>query len=142
MDGEIAEQPTRLRDVRLVRRRRVVTGEADRVERPERAGLDQPARLAIAGVEPPLEAELERDAAALDLVGDREGVVEVGRERLLAERRQAAPDRGADQLGVGGRGGGDDDGVGGVHGGLDGRRGGGAHLGRDLGGARRRRHRR
>ncbi len=80
-----------------MRRRRVVTGEADRVERAERSGLDQPARLAIPGVEPTLEAELERDAAALDLVGDGEGVVEVGRERLLAERRQAARDRGADE---------------------------------------------
>ncbi len=38
------------------------------------------------------------------------------------------------RLGVGRRGGGDDDGLGGVHGGLDGRRGRGAHLGRDVGG--------
>ena len=101
MDGKVAEQPARRRDVRLVRRRRVVTGEADGVEGPELPGLDQPARLAIAGVEATLEAELERHAAALDLVGDGEGVLEVGRQRLLAERRQAAPDRGADQLGVG-----------------------------------------
>ena len=120
-----------------MRRRRVVTGEADRVERAERSGLDQPARLAIAGVEATLEAELERDAAAVDLVGDGERVVEVGRQRLLAERRQAAPDRGTDEVGMGVGGGGDDDGLGGVHGGLDGRGGRGAHLGRDLGGTRR-----
>ena len=48
VDREVAEQPARRRDVRLVRRRRVVAGEADRVERAELAGLDQPARLAVA----------------------------------------------------------------------------------------------
>ena len=82
------------------------------VERPELAGLDQPTGLAVARVEAPLEAELERHAAALDLGGDRDRVVEVDRERLLAEGRQAAPDRRADQLGVGRGRGGDDDRVG------------------------------
>ena len=112
-----------------------MTRQADRIQGAERSGLDQPARLAVAGVETPLEAELEWDPAALDLAGDGERVVEVGSERLLAERRQAAPDRGADEVGVRGRGRRDDDGLGGVQGGLDRRRGRGAHLRRHGGGA-------
>src|SRR5258705_7555165 len=87
VDGKVAEYAARLRDVRLVRRRRIVTGEADRVEGPERSGLDQPARLAITRVEAALEAELERDPAALDLVGDGQGVVEIRGQRLRARGR-------------------------------------------------------
>ena len=88
VDGEIAEQAARLGDVALVRRRRVVAGQPDGVQRAELAALDQTARLAVAGVEAALEAELERDAAALDLGRERDRGVEVARP--AASRRTSA----------------------------------------------------
>ena len=90
MDREIAEQAAGRRDVGLVRRGRIVAGEANRVDRPERAGLDEAPCLAVPGVEPPLEAQLERDLAPVDLRRQRDRVAEVQGEGLFAERRQAA----------------------------------------------------
>ena len=102
-----------------MRRRRVVAGEAERVERAQLAGEEAPAGLGVAGVEAALEAELERDAGRPDRRGDVERRGEVVGERLLAERRQAPADRLPDQRRVGVRGGGDDDGIGFVERGLD-----------------------
>ena len=137
MDRKIAEQAAGLGNVALVGRRRVVAGKTNDVEIAELAGFDLPPGLPVAAVEAPLEAELERDAARFDLARDRDRVLEVVRQRLLAERRQAARDRGADQLGMGRGRGGDDDRVGGGEGLVD--RGGRVctNLRRDLGGSRR-----
>ena len=55
MDGEIAEQTTGLWDVALVRRRRVVTGQADGVERAQLAALDEATGFPVAGIEAALE---------------------------------------------------------------------------------------
>ena len=132
VDGEIAEQTARAGDVRLVRRGGVMAGEIDRVERPEFARRDQSARLHVPGVESPLEPQLERHAAPLDLVGDGDRVGEIHREGLLAEGRQATPDRRARQLGVGFGRRRDDDAIGLVEGRVDGRGGGRSDRGGDL----------
>ena len=55
VDGEVAEDPARYRDVRLVRRGRVVAGHPGGVHRPQLTALDQPAHLAVGRVEPSLE---------------------------------------------------------------------------------------
>jgi hypothetical protein len=89
-----------------------VTREADDVQRPELAGADEPVDLAVRRVEPALEAELEGHARANDLVRKRDRVSQARRERLLAERREAAADRRPDQLRVGPGGRRDHDGVG------------------------------
>ena len=68
----------------------------------------QPSGLLVAGIEAPLEADLDRYAGRLDLAGDGDGAGEVIRHRLLAERRDATRDAGSDELRVGIRGGSDD----------------------------------
>ena len=123
MDRKIAKQTAGLGNVALVGWGRVVAGKPNGVERAQLAGFDLPPCLPVAGVEASLEPELERDATLDDFGRDRDRVLEVVRQRLLAERRQAAGDRGSDQLRVGRRRGRDDDRVGGGEGLVDGRRG-------------------
>ena len=89
MDGKITKQATRLGDVGLVRWGRVVAGQADGIQRAELAARDQATRLPVAGVEAALEAELERDPAAVDVRGEGDRGVEVRGQGLLAERRLA-----------------------------------------------------
>ena len=82
------------------RRGRIVPGEADRIERAQVAGVDQAARLAVPGVKAPLEAQLERQAACLDLGNQVDGLGQVAGERLLTERGAAGLDRAPDEPAV------------------------------------------
>src|SRR4029450_1950492 len=79
--------------------------------------------LPITRVEAALEPELEWDAGPVDLAGDRDHLVEAAGKRLLAVGRHPAADGLADQLGMGGRGGGDHDRVSAVEGRVDRRSG-------------------
>src|SRR6187431_2280114 len=79
--------------------------------------------LPITRVEAALEPELEWDAGPVDLAGDRDHLVEAAGKRLLAEGWHPAADGLADQLGMGGRGGGDHDRVSAVEGRVDRRSG-------------------
>src|SRR5438477_4705091 len=89
MDREVPEQPTRLRDIGLVWRLGVVADQVEVVERAELAAGEHPARLSVARIEPPLEADLERDPGLADTTHDVDGRGEILGERLLAERREA-----------------------------------------------------
>ncbi len=119
MDREVPEQPAGRGDVRLVRRRRVMSGKADGVERPKLTRFDQPAGLAIAGIEAALEAELEGNPGPLDVRCQGDRVAQVEGQRLFAERRQAVGQSGTDELGVGVRRRGDNDRLGAIHGLVD-----------------------
>lgn len=101
VDGEVAEEPARDRDVRLVGRRGVVAGEADQVDGAELARLDQPPRGPVGGVEAALEPDLEGDPGPLGVGGDGLALGEVEGERLLAEDREPAGRPGPDEPGVG-----------------------------------------
>ena len=91
VDRAVAEEAARDRDV-VVRRRRVVVGDQPHeVEVAERARVDEPLDLAIARVEPALEAELQDRPFALDQPDEGDRVVEVEGERLLDEHRLAVP---------------------------------------------------
>ena len=87
--GEITEEAAGLGDVGLVRRGRIVPGEADRVQGAELAALDEPARLAVARIEAALEAELERDAA-MRSISAAIAIVVLERRRQAASRRTSA----------------------------------------------------
>ena len=65
------KRPPEIGDVGLMGRGRIVAGQAEGVERPDLARLDQPSGLAVAGVEPALEADLDRHARRLDLARRR-----------------------------------------------------------------------
>ena len=123
MDREVPEQPTRLRDIGLVWRLGVVADQVEVVERAELAAGEHPARLSVARIEPPLEADLERDPGLADTAHDVDGRGEILGERLLAECREAAVGGCADQVRMGARRCRDDDGVGLVQCGLQRRNG-------------------
>ena len=109
-----------------------MAGQADRVERPELAGRDHPARLRVAGVEPALEAELER-ARRCARSRRPPRSCRRGRRRAASRRRSAGRARwppGSAGVGLGGRR--DHDRLGVVEGGLDGRRDRRADVGGDL----------
>ena len=64
VDGHVAEDPARHLDVGQGRRRRVAAGDAHQVHVADVAVCDPIAHLGVAGVEAPVEADHERDAAA------------------------------------------------------------------------------
>ena len=124
MDREVPEQSTGLGDVRLVRRRGIVAGQTDGVERAQRRRLDQPVRLrgsrrrTGAGSRAGTGCRTRSISAAMAMVSSRlpaSGFSQnVGIPCAMPSRISSA---------MGGRGGGDDDGVCAVEGRVD-RRGG------------------
>jgi hypothetical protein len=98
VDVEVAEDAAGVRDVVLVRRRRVVRGDADDVHGAELAGRHHLSRPPVAGVEAALEADLDRHAGLAHLPHDRRRRLEVERDRLLAEGGTASRDTQPDEL--------------------------------------------
>jgi hypothetical protein len=111
VDAEVAEDAAGDRDVLLVGRLGIVAGHPDHVQGPEPAAPDEVSRRDVAGVEAPLEPDLQLDPPLGDVGHDLGGRVEIERDRLLTERREPGVRRGADQRRVLGRGRGDDDAV-------------------------------
>ena len=81
----VAEDPAAARDELARRRRVVVGGHHHRVEDSEPAGDDQVAGATDAGIESPLEADLNRGAVTLRAGDDLVGVLQRESDRLLAE---------------------------------------------------------
>ena len=69
----------------------IVGGRTEDEEVAERAGGDRVVGGAVAGVEAPLESDLDERAGALDLLDQLVERLELERDRLLAEGRQAGP---------------------------------------------------
>ena len=69
----------------------------------DRAVGDRVANRLMGGVETAVEADLERDAGARDLGERAVELLEVERDRLLAQDRLAGRRRAGDQVGMGGR---------------------------------------
>src|SRR5207244_12794024 len=67
------------------------------VHRAERAALDEPPRFPKPGIESPLEADLHLSVHALDVLDDRLRRVEVERDRLLTEDREARVEAAMDE---------------------------------------------
>ena len=111
VDGHVHELAAARRDVVRGRRVGIVAHRSEEMEPPELAGGDAAARLREAGVEAPLEADLERHAALLhDAQGPlRRGDVEG--DGLLAEDRLPRAGRRLDLLGMRARRGDDHDGL-------------------------------
>ena len=107
VDVEVAEDAAGLGDVRLRRRRGIVRRRAEDEELAERACGDRVVGGAVAGVEAPLESDLDERARPLDLPDQRVERCEVERDRLLAEGRQAGTRGQGEQGRVPGRRGGD-----------------------------------
>ena len=96
----VAEDAAGARDVVHRRRSRVHRGAAHGVQRPQRAAVDRAFGGGECGVEPSLIAHLNRHARACDHLGHPRAFGGGGCDRLLAERRQPALDRGQRQLGM------------------------------------------
>ncbi|OPZ55473.1 MAG: hypothetical protein BWY91_01015 [bacterium ADurb.BinA028] len=101
VDRRVAEQPTGRREVAGVRRALVVRRGADRVDEAQLTGGDRGTQAPVCRVEPPLEAHLDRDSGRGLEPRELDGLVETGRDRLLAEGREARPHAGEEDLGMG-----------------------------------------
>ena len=88
VDVQIAEDPAAGRDVPLVGRLVVVSTHPQRVQGPGVARGDEFPRCAKAGIEPSHERYLQFHAGLPDDLDRRLRVVDVDRDRLLAEHRQ------------------------------------------------------
>jgi hypothetical protein len=89
------------REVAGVRRALVVRRGADRVDEAQLTGGDRGTQAPVCRVEPPLEAHLDRDSGRGLEPRELDGLVETGRDRLLAEGREARPHAGEEDLGMG-----------------------------------------
>ena len=106
--GEVDEDSPGGRHVVLRGRLGVVARQANQVELTDRPRGDRLTRRPVARVEAALEADLEQDAGAPDVLQDGVGRRQVERDRLLAEAGEPGLGGQLDQAGVGRRRRGDD----------------------------------
>ena len=100
MDGGVAEESARGRDVGLWGRLVVAGNHSHLVEPPKLAARHPTLRFAVSRVEATMETELKSDSGRVDLLDQALGLPEIECERLLAEDGDAAWQRPADEIRV------------------------------------------
>ena len=100
MDELVDELPAGGLDVRVRRRQSITAGHVKAVDGAELAGANPPPRLAEARVEPALKADLHAAVRPLHVLDHALRRVQVERDRLLAEDRNARVEPAVDELRV------------------------------------------
>ena len=111
VDGHVAEDPARVRDVGGGRRLGIAAGDGQLLERADVAPRHPAVQFGEVRIEPTVEAEDDRNRGGTGLLAQCVDAGDVQVDRLLAEDGDGGIDGGADQVDVGRGRRGDDDGV-------------------------------